>query len=117
MTTFRDRHHDLGAVWFRGYDSGMRISLTSWLGIANFYVWLEEFGVVGDSFILFGLRDERWLGGWGPPVISIGLKKLSSWLRARAPPASLLISSYPLNQTHMATTKKMVILCHPVDSH
>jgi hypothetical protein len=28
---------------------GIRISLTSWLGIANFSVWLEGFGVVGDS--------------------------------------------------------------------
>jgi hypothetical protein len=28
---------------------GMGISLTTWLGIANFSVWLEGFDVVGDS--------------------------------------------------------------------
>jgi hypothetical protein len=28
---------------------GMRISLTKWLGIANFSVWLRGFDVVRDS--------------------------------------------------------------------
>jgi hypothetical protein len=48
----------LGAVWFGGCDSEfqrMRISLTIWLGIANFSVWLDKTDVVGDNqcFVCF----------------------------------------------------------------
>jgi hypothetical protein len=38
-----------GAFGSEGMIQGMGISLTRWLGIANFSVWLRGFDVVGDS--------------------------------------------------------------------
>jgi hypothetical protein len=43
-----------GAFGSEDMIQGMRISLTRWLGIANFSVWLRGFDVVRIANFLFG---------------------------------------------------------------
>jgi hypothetical protein len=78
----------------------MRISLTRWLGIANFHIWLGGFDVVGESQCFVWLEAEDlagWLGSTRhmlaipvPYLLFLG-DELSSMAVSLMPPRRMLL--------------------------